>query len=244
MQITEINYEEFYFGHAAECYIQGEFYTLGYEALKTTPDIGYDLLVTNCARTKFLGEEPKQFNIQIKSRVCSANKTTFCIKKEDLNCLINDPKGILICVFCTPNFSYGRENITIYRTQDSLSSDFIETLSQIIFNKDEYPTFKKLKEKMIPYVGFSKNYIWFNSAHLQRLLENDYFFEYKDNYCLSFGISDEVTYPLDKNGNKLETSPLYGANGYYAYELSQINYLVEPSPELRDGCMFCGDRYF
>lgn len=42
MKIYSTKFEEFCFGEASEKYIQSEFYALGYEALKTSPDIGYE----------------------------------------------------------------------------------------------------------------------------------------------------------------------------------------------------------
>lgn len=69
MKISEENFKQFYFGNANECFIQSEFYSIGFEAMKASPDIGYDLYVTNCGRTKFCNEESKQFNIQVKSTV-------------------------------------------------------------------------------------------------------------------------------------------------------------------------------
>ena len=64
---------------------------------------------------------------------------------------------------------------------------------------------KFLKEHNIPYIGFEKEYLWFNNAQLNRLLNGNYFFdsdseEYKNSVCLSFKIHDENhrKSPLDK----------------------------------------------
>jgi hypothetical protein len=244
MKITETNYEEFYFGNACENFVQSEFYTLGYEALKTSPDIGYDLFVTNCARTKFLKEESKQYNIQVKGRVCSELKATFYINKDDINMLMGDANGILICVFCHPIFSDGRENITEFRESDPVSyTHMFEGFSRQLFNDTAYPSLKRLKEKNLSYVGFDRDYIWFNNAHVRRLMAGGYFYEYEDNYCISFGINDNTKYPIDQNGNRLMTSELYENAGGYSYEVSHIEYMFTMTGDSLDGNMFIGDIY-
>ncbi|MDW2800063.1 hypothetical protein RZO55_21035 [Clostridium boliviensis] len=244
MKITETNYEEFYFGNACENFIQSEFYTLGYEALKTSPDIGYDLLVTNCARTKFLKEEPKQYNIQVKGRACSESKATFYIKKDDISMLMSDDNGILICVFCHPIFSDGRENIIEYRVPDPvIYTHMFEDFSRQLFNDTAYPSLKVLKEKNLSYVGFARDYIWFNNTHVRRLMNGGYFYEYEDNYCISFGIDEDIKYPIDQYGNRLLTSDLYENEGGYSYELSHINYMFSMTGDSMDGKMFKGEIY-
>ena len=244
MKITEENYEEFYFGNACECFIQGEFYELGYEALKTSPDIGYDLLVTNCARTKFLKEEPKQYNVQVKGRVCSENKVIFYIKKEDIKTMLEDKNSVLVCVFCHPNYSDGRENIIVHREYDPVrDSHIFEDYYEQLLNEEEYPSFKKLKEYNISYAGFNKDYIWFNHTHLHRLMDEGYFYEYKDNYCLAFGITENTKYPIDENGERLMAGSLCECSGSYAYEMTKIQFLMDMSTELEEGKMFMGEVY-
>ena len=245
MKITESNYEKFYFGNACECYIQGEFYALGYEALKPILDIGYDLLVTNIARTKFLKETPIQFNVQVKGRVCTDEKATFFINKDDLHNILQDENGILICVFCHPDYSDGREDVYISSHIDPVqSSHMMESFARQLMNDVEWPSLKQLKEKNIPYVGFKKDYIWLNSAHLKRLYNKGYFYDYQDCFCLRFGMDGELKYPIDKNGKRLMTSELYLEDGYYSYEVSNIKYLTKMSSDLQEGKMFRGDIYY
>ncbi len=244
MKIDVTNYEEFYFGSACEAFIQSEFYALGYEALKTAPDIGYDLLVTNCARTKFLSEEPRQYNIQIKGKVCYKNTVKFYIKADDLEMLLNDPNGYLVCVFCYPVLSDSREEITVYRVSDPVAeSHMFEDWADEILSETEGISLKFLKEHNIPYVGYEKEYLWFNNAQLKRLNDNGYIFGYKDNKYLCFNIDGDAhrKSPADKNGEQLPTSDLYECNGHYAYEQEHINYLV--SCDVTDYNMFYGDRY-
>lgn len=180
MKITNDNYEKFYFGEASEKYIQSELYSLGYEALKTSPDIGYDLLVTNCARTKFLGEPSRQYNIQIKSRVCMEKPVCFFVDEEDYDYLLKDENGYLICVLCIPDISNGRENITVYREQISKTIDnMCEEFEKEVVKNEEYLSLQFLKEKQIPYIGYTRKYVGFNNAQLERLKNEKIVFKKK-----------------------------------------------------------------
>ena len=244
MKIDVNNYEEFYFGSACEAFIQSEFYALGYEALKTAPDIGYDLLVTNCARTKFLSEDPRQYNIQVKGKVCYKNIVKFYIKSDDLLMLLNDPNGYLVCVFCYPVLSDSREEITVYRVSDPVAQGHIfEDWADGILSEVEGISLKFLKENNIPYVGYEKEYLWFNNAQLKWLNDKGYIFDYKDNKYLCFKIEDDThrKSPVDSAGEPLTTSELYECDGHYAYEQEHINYLV--SCDINDPMMFWGDQY-
>ena len=244
MKIDASNYEEFYFGSACEAFIQSEFYELGYEALKTAPDIGYDLLVTNCARTKFLSEEPRQYNIQIKGKVCYKNTVKFFIKADDLEMLLNDPNGYLVCVFCYPVLSDSREEITVYRVSDPVAQGHMfEDWADEILSEAEGISLKFLKEHNIPYVGYEKEYLWFNNAQLKRLNENGYIYDYLDNKYLCFKIEEDKhrKIPVDKAGEPLATNGFCEYDGHYAYEQEHINYLV--SCDVTDSDMFYGDHY-
>ena len=244
MRIDETNYEKFYFGSACETFIQSEFYSLGYEALKPVPDIGYDLLVTNLARKKYLSEESRQYDIQVKGRVCYKNMVKFYIKTTDLLMLIDNPNGFLICVFCYPILSYNREEITEYRAyMYEIESHEAEQWADMILSQNDRISLKVLKEKNVPYVGFEKDYLWFNNAQLKRLYNNGFISTYLDNSCLCFNISEQSRRkePVDANGNPLDTNGLYGINGSYAYEQEHIKYLV--SCDVSDPHMFIGDCY-
>ena len=247
MRITCNDYEKFYFGEASEKYIQSEFYSQGYEALKTSPDIGYDLLVTNCARTKFLGEPTRQYNIQVKSRVCYENTVCFFIDEEDFNCLLEDENGYLICVLCKPEISEGRENITIYRDYiPSMIDNMCEEWEKELLKNTEYLSLEVLKEKRISYVGYTRNYVWFNNAQLKRLKKENLIYNKekletgKDNICINIDASTMTI--IDKNNKpyEVETNSLY-QRSMIAYEQQYIKYLVECNSA--DNRMFEGDIY-
>lgn len=241
MKIKCNDYEKFYFGEANEKYIQSEFYSQGYEALKTSPDIGYDLLVTNCARTKFLGEQSRQYNIQVKARVCYEKAVCFFINEEDFNCLLKDVNGYLICVLCRPELSDGRENITIYREPDPVSNfHMLEEWGRELLKDNDYLSLQFLKEHGIPYVGYTREYIWFNNAQLKRLKDENLTYKNGDNICInieipSMTIINKNNKPYTIKSNSLYEIPVIG------YEQQHIKYLVEC--DSTDNRMFKGDIY-
>ncbi len=241
MKITIDNYENFYFGESNEKYIQSEFYSLGYEALKTSPDIGYDLLVTNCARTRFLNEKPRQYNIQVKARICYEKTVCFFIDEESFNYILNDEDGYLICVLCKPEVSIGKENITIYRDQiPTMIDQMCEDWEKEVLKTTEYLSLKKIKEMGVPYVGYARNYIWFNNAQLKRLKKENLI--YKNGDKIYINIEPSSMSVVDTFGNSLtvESNGLY-ENAIIGFEQQHIKYLVDC--DNTNNKMFAGDTY-
>lgn len=241
MKITSNDYEKFYFGEAQEKYIQAEFYSQGYEALKTSPDIGYDLLVTNCARTKFLGEQSRQYNIQVKSRVCYEKSVCFFIKEEDFECLLKDVNGYLICVLCRPELSDGRENIIINREPDPVMyTHMLEEWGRELLKDNDYLSLQFLKERGIPYVGYTREYIWFNNAQLKRLKDEKLIYKNSDNICINIEIPSMTIINKDNKPYTIISNSLYETT-IIGYEQQHIKYLVEC--DSTDNRMFQGDTY-
>lgn len=247
MKITEENYDKFYFGNSNECYIQGEFYSHGYEAAKLSPDIGYDLIVTNCARTRFLKETPKQFNIQIKSTVYNKNGyCLICIGDDDLKMLCDDKNGYLICVLCEPEFAPVGKSLHVSRdsVDDAIQKD-LDTRCISEWNDAEYVSLKQLKEyeTWLNLVGFSRSYVWFNNSHIKRLKEIEAIWDdntYKNTvWKLYLKIDGEELSILDKEKNTISSA--YGLSSEtIGYELRKITYLGN---ERIGDLIFQGDRY-
>lgn len=245
MKITKDNYEEFYFGEASERFIQSEFYSQGYEATKMSPDIGYDLLVTNCARTKFLGEEPRQYNIQVKSRVCYEKKVCFYIDETEYDSLIGDKNSYLVCVLCKPEISDGRENIVQYRdlTPKTISNMCESWEIEVLKDKD-FLSIDVLKELGISFVGYTRQYVWFNSTQLNRLKDENIAYkityEDKERWCINIDISSMMI--IDRNDCPcgVSSNSLYN-EAKIGYEQQHIKYLVDCDSESNG--MFEGDYY-
>ena len=128
MKITEDNFRKFYFGSAAEYFIQSEFYTFGYEAYKAQPDIGFDLCVTNSGLTKFLKEKQ-----QVKTRFMNNSQTVFFIEQEDFEVLLDYDNSALVCVLQCPilkydtnPFYYNRDTFILDSMYDDLDQSYVE----------------------------------------------------------------------------------------------------------------------
>lgn len=87
MPIDHANCESFYQGAFAEHHICSLFYFYGYEALKFSPDVGIDLMVTNLARVRFQGEAPLRAEVQVKSVLLDANGAYASIPAEEFEYL-------------------------------------------------------------------------------------------------------------------------------------------------------------
>ena len=240
MKITEKNFRNFYFGAAAEAYIQSELYTFGYEAFKAQPDIGYDLYVSNKALSKFLNVEEKIFNIQIKSRLVYKEETEFCLTQDDYEMLLNDTNGVLVCVLQVPNISAEKDSFAYNRDtfrMDGMECYIEETMARMFIPEEKSISVSEIEIKF-PVVGYTRVYFWMCNAMLHRLE--------------SEGLIKEKT--TDK-GEKLKyiivsyedevISILEKSNGYGycpVHELLNIKYLLEPSElckkKFEEGKMF------
>lgn len=100
MKLTKDDIENFYRGNSAESLVSSQVFFHGFEAHKYNPDFGVDLLVTNQARQKFLFEDQKEFNIQVKSSLVVRNKALISISKHDfLNLQLHNNPIIVACLF-------------------------------------------------------------------------------------------------------------------------------------------------
>lgn len=248
MNITESDFEQFYFGNSNECYIQSEFYSIGYEAMKTFPDIGYDLIVTNCARTKFFNEERKQYKIQVKSTVSNKNCISkIFISEDDLGMLIDDKDGYLICVFCEPIFASTNGRIHINRdTVEDLINDDLDNHLIVEWEKNPYVSFSDLKqyETALECSCFSRQYIWFNQNHLKRLKELGALTNERkcgnNLWYISFLKGENSFVFLDKDKKTINQIRGVGRPDV-AYELKNIVYLAKG--EIKDE-IFVGEIYY
>ena len=248
MKISEDNYRNFYFGNSNECYIQSEFYSHGFEAMKMTPDIGYDLIVTNCARRRFLKEEPKQLNIQVKSTVCrKEEKSNIYISDEDFKLLLSDSNSYLISIFCEPIFEPSSPELHV--SQDTVPGVIDSTIRNHIlseWDEEAYVNFKWLQEyeKSISCEGFFRQYIWFNNSQLQRLIRleaiNECKIEGQTCWKITFKKNDSRFCLMDCDDNEvIDNNGL--SQPYIARELMSIWYMFDE--EIKDN-IFYGDVYY
>ena len=232
MSITKDNYRNFYFGSAAELFVQSEFYTFGFEAYKTQPDTGFDLCVTNNALVKFHACERKMFNVQVKARLVNAPETAFLIPAEEFEMLMNDKTGVLVCVLGFPKiapawnwFDYSNHREPSLITDNTLDWSGM----QYYFAEDTYLAVNEAEDNY-NIVGYEKSYFWLNNAHLARLLDGGYFTEYEYKGQLYKRIkmlvakSDEISFYIDDTDCALSI----------ASEIQSLKYLVDEKVACRE----------
>ena len=245
MRITNENYRNFYFGSAAELFVQSEFYTFGFEAYKTQPDIGFDICATNNALVTFCSCERKTFNIQVKARLVNAAKTDFIISAQNFEMLKNDETSILVCVLGFPRvdqdwntFDYAnyRESFLIIDRQ--IEWDGIRHL----LSQDTRLSVNQAEEKY-HIVGYNKKYFWLHNKHIKRLLNDGYFEDYEfdgvpyKRINIIVGDDDSISFYRDA-----EDSADSVVN-----EIQSIKYLVDEKTstwrELNQGKLFMSDIF-
>jgi len=95
--------DNLYFGIGGEHYVMGNFIMRGYEAVKLSPDFGYDIHVTNKHMVMNGREsEDESYYLQVKTRLIipsSPDKIVkFFIEEKSLTQMISDKSAILVCV--------------------------------------------------------------------------------------------------------------------------------------------------
>lgn len=179
MKISKENYRNFYFGTAAETYIQSEFYSFGYEAYKAQPDIGYDLCVTNNSLFTFEKKSFKQYNVQIKSRFIWDKGTKIYISHTDFEMLLNDKNSILIVVFQRPRI--GVDGYAFWEPRDTYNEYIIDKGLELSWSEHLLTT-GEIKnatdaEHSLFILGYDKEYFWINNSQLKRLNSDGFIFE-------------------------------------------------------------------
>lgn len=210
MPITKDNFRKYYFGMAAELFIQGEIYAHGYETHKMQPDIGFDLIAQNCALTHFCGATPKYFHIQVKSRLMSKPEVVFYISETDFNLLMADESSALVCVLMYPKVGrsynpFDYENFRdsslivfnqIYEgnVQEELRSDYAMRVGEV---EDKYNI-----------TAYIKKYFWLGHNHIKRLASENFFFDYESDQnrykCLHSAYRDGAIWLRDVKGQEFE----------------------------------------
>ncbi|MDA7028220.1 hypothetical protein PJ311_16755 [Bacillus sp. CLL-7-23] len=102
--MRDINFfKNLYFGMGGEYLVMSDFIMRGFEAVKITPDFGYDVLVTN--KHKYLSQQfetEKELYLQVKTRLIypEANNTALevFIEKNNFSYLLSDEKAHLVIV--------------------------------------------------------------------------------------------------------------------------------------------------
>lgn len=171
MPIEKINYRQFYFGTGAEYFIINKFYMMGYEAHKLNPDIGYDMLITNKAKSKFFDAEYKEIYIQVKSAICFNERASFWIDKVEFDHYLTDTNCIVVFLFYIPQFYPDPRSFYYDRSGDSWEMQ-LEADGRENFIERYHTMTPERKEDILQFCEFNCHYFWLNNNHLSYLINN------------------------------------------------------------------------
>lgn len=175
MPIIKDQFDTFFRGCAAEMHVASLFYLAGYEATRIAPDSGVDLIITNTARSKLLGEPFVAKRVQVKSAIVDAGGATLKLKKDELEFLITETDCFTVIVLL--------HELRLERHIDSFNQSPDVVADQIGKYADDYWEGEisergrqiGAKKKLPPsFEGASFKTFWLNGAHLKRTWDGDY----------------------------------------------------------------------
>lgn len=170
MPILKEQFDTFFRGGAAEMHVASLFYLAGYEASRVTPDSGVDLIVTNAARSKLLGETFISRRVQIKSSIVDAFGASIKISDDELNFLCDEPDCFTVIVLM--------QELRVERYLDSFSHSRDVVAEQIERAVDDHweeeigergRTIGASKSLPPGFAGGTFRTFWLNGAQLTRL---------------------------------------------------------------------------
>lgn len=234
MPLTEDNFENFYRGNSAEHIVSSQVFFHGFESHKFNPDFGVDLLVTNKARQKYLGESSIELSIQVKSSLVVKERASIAIHKEEFTHLMTQTNPVLTSVLFEPEFigepsrhynldSYAQ---TIHSMDEWLDNTWAEQQYNSQFNvpksrnKVEYLKNKKAANNLA-LDGYKNTIFWLNKNQLNKALDLGVLQEGngngKGNYYLNF----------TKDGDGIWYFESTDKSSYFPYiEINHLSYLL------------------
>jgi hypothetical protein len=178
MPITKSNWGNFFQGAFAEHHVCSLFYLYGYETHKVSPDIGIDLLVTNVARTRFLGEAKIIVEVQVKSAISDASGAMVAMDSDELDYLCTGDDRYCVFVIFTGLRAYF-DPMSFERGDDP---DAANAVDRDIWNMWEHRASvegRKMKSRgELSLCDFSDTDItvfWLHSSHMRRLRDGQKF---------------------------------------------------------------------
>jgi hypothetical protein len=211
--VTQSNHvlDNLYFGMGGEYYVMGNFFMRGYEAIKLSPDFGYDIHVTN----KYMvmsGRQTENINLylQVKTRLvlpqASNTVVTFYVDKDSLTQMISDDSAFLVCVMMKGVIPF-----------DSFNFDPLHTWDLNEFHDQQYDLDKSLYRDFEPY-----GYFWLSNNDLAYLQSNDFLGDYSRN-----GVNYKtLRYDFKFHGivDNSDTPQVIGDSRRYLFSLTNDDY--------------------
>lgn len=199
MPITKSNFEQFYAGAGAEFKIISDLFLHGFEAYKPSPDIGFDILVTNKALSKFKGEVEFHKYLQVKSTFMVNNEVSFFLTDDEINCLICDDNVSTVFCYFKPCFdpdpqSFERGDFEPW--MEDLEASYQENLYKNHFREIK-------REGCLTQLDFKQlqvEYFWLNNNQLRRAVNNGVFERLpdKDLYKMTVRAEDGFLYTSER----------------------------------------------
>ena len=205
MPIKPEDLRNFYLGTGVESFVMAQFQVLNCNAEKLIPDFGFDIHVTNLAAYSYLGAKAIDIYIQVKSRIYSGYQQdgiySFSLSKTDYSLIQNTPNSVVVFVIAKPRIqqdplSFDEDRAQFLYLEEQIESSAIEYL----FNASpkDARSRKGYSEVADKIKGYDFSYIWCNSNHLDKLIQ-DCGKEYSDNYAVNLSVSEELQFYVNSN---------------------------------------------
>lgn len=196
MPITQDNCERFYQGHCAELHVASLFYFAGYEAQKSSPDIGVDLIVTNLARERFNNESQRAAQVQVKSALMDSKGASVAIPEDELDFLCNSDDRY--CVFVLFHELWKRpdnDSFNFYVDQVDKNIDLD------VANFDEQQVAKSGRALLASgnlsihdFSGYRATVFWLNSKQMNRAKAEGLWVKREADYKISIQVREGAIY--------------------------------------------------
>ncbi|MEC1406958.1 hypothetical protein [Bacillus halotolerans] len=184
-------YNNLYFGIGGEHLVMSDFLMRGFEAVKITPDFGYDILVTN--KHKLLtkqAEEEIQLYLQVKTRLiypaASSTDLDILIEKKNYSYLLSDKDSYLVIV-----------TVKGVLANDSWSEDPLQTFDFNVISDSQRNLDRSIYQYFIPH-----NFTWLNHNDLKYLDNNNFISECNINGVQYLKIRYDINNRIYDNKNE------------------------------------------
>ncbi|MCY7973740.1 hypothetical protein P8843_06540 [Bacillus inaquosorum] len=184
-------YNNLYFGIGGEHLVMSDFLMRGFEAVKITPDFGYDILVTN--KHKLLtkqAEEEIQLYLQVKTRLiypaASSTDLDILIEKKNYSYLLSDKDSYLVIV-----------TVKGVLANDSWSEDPLQTFDFNVISDSQRNLDRSIYQYFIPH-----NFTWLNHNDLKYLDDNNFISECNINGVQYLKIRYDINNRIYDNKNE------------------------------------------
>lgn len=203
------DFNNLYFGIGGEYLVMSDFIMRGFEAVKITPDFGYDVLVTN--KHKFLTQQvatEEELYLQVKTRLTypDAKETHLdvYIEKNNFSYLLSDEKSHLVIV-----------TVKGVLVSDSWSEDPTQTLDANAMSGTQRNLDKSHYQYFEPHY-----YIWLDHYDLKHLHNHNFTSESTINGVQYIKIRYDLNVIIDNTGDHYDL----GHSRTHLFSMTDMNF--------------------